>query len=182
MKVNESKHGSNLGQKNLNLPWAWHSSAPACLFLLFFFSVIQVSQINENKVVPNTQNTSNKSQAVIERRVQIIIPFGSINMTMVQIQINLIWFIRILNKCRNIAHKAGENFLIKGKQKCPTISGCGGDMHWCTCWWYLISMRVITRPILPSPSSYKIYTCLRPQNTVRKRHSWTNNSGRVGSS
>ena len=28
-----NKHGSNQGQKWLSLPWAWHSSAPACLLV-----------------------------------------------------------------------------------------------------------------------------------------------------
>ena len=27
---NQSKQGSNQGQQSLSLPWAWHSSAPAC--------------------------------------------------------------------------------------------------------------------------------------------------------
>ena len=34
MLVNQSKQGSNQGQKRLRLPWAWHSSAPACILYL----------------------------------------------------------------------------------------------------------------------------------------------------
>ena len=30
--INESKQWSNPGQKSLSLSWAWHSSAPACLY------------------------------------------------------------------------------------------------------------------------------------------------------
>ena len=30
--VNQSKQGFNQGQKRLSLPWAWYSSAPACLY------------------------------------------------------------------------------------------------------------------------------------------------------
>ena len=31
MLVNQSKQGSNQDQISISLPWAWHSSAPACL-------------------------------------------------------------------------------------------------------------------------------------------------------
>ena len=30
MLVNQSKQVSNQSQKSISLPWAWHSSAPAC--------------------------------------------------------------------------------------------------------------------------------------------------------
>ena len=35
MLVNQSKHRSDECPAGLSLPWAWHSSAPACLYVLF---------------------------------------------------------------------------------------------------------------------------------------------------
>ena len=38
MLFNQNKQGSDQGQKILSLPWAWHSSAPACIRISIVWS------------------------------------------------------------------------------------------------------------------------------------------------